>query len=58
MLRMILPPNATNESIGATAERYAGLSIKDMRKNLDRMIEEPIAPCIEKDAVTVTPRPR
>jgi CBS domain-containing protein len=55
MLRMILPPNATNESIGAAAERYSGLSIEDMRENLDRMIEEPIAPYIEKDVVTVTP---
>lgn len=55
MLRLILPPNAMNESVSAAVESYKSLSIEDLRENLDRLLEEPIAPYIDKEVVTVAP---
>jgi CBS domain-containing protein len=55
MLRLILPPQATNQSISAAVERYQELSIEDLRENLDQLLESPIAPHIDKEVVTVAP---
>jgi CBS domain-containing protein len=55
LLRLILPPNATNESMSAALEHYEDLSVEDLRENLDRLLDGSIAPYISKDVVTVTP---
>jgi CBS domain-containing protein len=55
LLRLILPPNATNESMSAALEHYENFSMEDLRENLDRLLEGSIAPYISKDVVTVTP---
>jgi CBS domain-containing protein len=55
MLRLILPNNATNQSMGAAIERHQSLTIEDLRENLDRLLEDSIAPHISKDVVTVSP---
>jgi CBS domain-containing protein len=55
MLRLILPPQATNQSISAAVEHYQNLSIEDLRENLDQLLESPIAPHVEKKVVTVAP---
>ncbi len=55
LLQLILPPQVTSQSIGAAVERYQNLSLEDLRENLDRMLENPIAPLIDKEVVTVAP---
>jgi CBS domain-containing protein len=55
MLRLILPSQATNQSISAAVQRYQELSIEDLRENLDQLLESPIAPHIDKEVVTVAP---
>ncbi|MEJ2393426.1 MAG: CBS domain-containing protein [Candidatus Thiodiazotropha sp.] len=55
LLRLILPPNATNESMSSALEHYEDLSVEDLRENLDRLLDGSIAPYISKDVVTVTP---
>jgi CBS domain-containing protein len=55
LLRLILPPNATSESMSAALEHYEDLSVEDLRENLDRLLDGSIAPYISKDVVTVTP---
>jgi CBS domain-containing protein len=55
MLRLILPPQATSQSISAAVQRYQNLSIEDLRENMDQLLEHPIAPHIDKEVVTVAP---
>jgi CBS domain-containing protein len=55
MLRLILPLQATSQSISAAVQRYQDLSIEDLRENLDQLLENPIAPHIDKEVVTVAP---
>ncbi len=55
LLRLILPTDATNESISSAVEHYKNLSVEDLRENLDRLLEDPIAPHIDKEVVTVAP---
>ncbi len=55
LLRLILPQQVTSQSISAAVERYQDLSIEDLRENLDQLLENPIAPLIDKDVVTVAP---
>ncbi len=55
MLRLILPPQATLESIDIAAERYENLTLDDLRDNLDRQLGDPIAPLIDTHVVTVSP---
>jgi CBS domain-containing protein len=55
LLRLILPQQVTLQSMQAAVERYQELSIEELRENLDRMLEDPIAPLIVKEVVTVAP---
>jgi CBS-domain-containing membrane protein len=55
MLRLILPPQATTQNMSAAVKRYEALTIEDLRENLDNMLENPIAPHIVKEVVTVAP---
>lgn len=55
MLRLILPATATQQSMSAALAHFEGLSVEDLRENLDRMLEAPIAPHIDRDVVTVSP---
>ena len=55
MLRLILPPQVTSQSISAVIERFHNLSLEDLRENLDQLLENPIAPHIDKEVVTVSP---
>ena len=55
MLRLILPPQVTHLSISAAVERYQDLALEDLRDNLDKLLENPIAPHISKEVVTVAP---
>lgn len=55
MLGIILPERTTQLSIGAATEAHLELTLDDLRENLDRLMDEPITPCIEKEVVTVAP---
>lgn len=55
MLGIILPENAVLLSIGDAAKAHLGLTLDDLRENLDRMMNDPITACIEKEVVTVAP---
>ncbi len=55
MLRLLLPPQATEVSMSEAVERFAGLSLENLRENLDQLLDNPIAPHIEKEVVTVAP---
>ncbi|MEJ2456013.1 MAG: CBS domain-containing protein [Candidatus Thiodiazotropha sp.] len=55
LLQLILPQQVTSQNISAAVERYQDLTIEDLRENLDQLLENPIAPLIEKDVVTVAP---
>lgn len=55
MLGIILPEHATGMSIEAATEAYRELSLDDLRENLDRMMNDPITPCIEEEPVTIAP---
>jgi CBS domain-containing protein len=55
LLRLILPADATNENFSSAVEHYKNLSVEDLRENLDRLLDDPIAPHIDKAVVTVEP---
>ena len=55
MLRLILPPQTTSQSISTVIERFQSLSLEDLRENLDQVLENPIAPHIDREVVTVSP---
>jgi CBS domain-containing protein len=55
MLRLLLPPHATQLSMSDAVERFASLSLEDLRENLDQLLDNPIAPHIDKEVVTVAP---
>lgn len=55
MLRLILPPQVATHNLSAAIAHHESLSIEDLRENLDRMLEDPIAPHIVKEVVTVAP---
>ncbi|MCU7845741.1 MAG: CBS domain-containing protein [Candidatus Thiodiazotropha sp. (ex Monitilora ramsayi)] len=55
MLGIILPDNATQESIGVMSEVYSSLTLDDLRDRLDSIMDDPITNYIDKDVVTVAP---
>ncbi|MCU7853121.1 MAG: CBS domain-containing protein [Candidatus Thiodiazotropha sp. (ex Monitilora ramsayi)] len=55
MLGIVLPEHATQQSIGGAADKFAALTLDNLRDKLDSVMDEPITTCIEKEVVTVTP---
>ena len=55
MLRLLLPPHATQLSMSDAVERFAEISLDNLRENLDQLLDNPIAPHIDKEVVTVAP---
>ena len=55
MLGIILPEHAIGLSIEAATEAHRELNLDDLRENLDRMMNDPITPCIEEESVTIAP---
>jgi CBS domain-containing protein len=55
MLRLILPPQATQLGIKDAVERLDNLNVEDLREKLDQLLEDPVAPHIDKEVVTVGP---
>ena len=55
MLGIILPKHATEMSIDAATEAHRELTMDDLRENLERIMNDPITPCIEEEVVTVAP---
>ena len=55
MLGILLPERATEMSIDAATEAHLELTLDALRENLDRIMNDPITPCIEEEVVTVDP---
>lgn len=55
MLRLLLPPHATQLSMSDALERFSDISLDNLRENLDQLLDNPIAPHIDKEVVTVAP---
>jgi CBS domain-containing protein len=55
MLGIILPEHTTESSIEAATKAHRELSLDDLRENLDRVMSDPITPCIEEELVTIAP---